>query len=110
MVEPAVLVHCNKGVSRSAAIVIAYIMREKKLLYKEALAIVRKERESVFPNSGFAAQLRTWEKRKYDIHDEHGKKSQRKDLDGKAKARTKIVQTKTATGMVRQRVGIICSV
>ena len=56
-----VLCHCAAGGSRSAAVVIAWLMQERNLTYDEALAAVRKQR-SVQPNMGFEAQLRAWEK------------------------------------------------
>lgn len=34
------LVHCNAGVSRSTAICCAYLMKQKKMKYKDALATV----------------------------------------------------------------------
>ncbi len=57
-----VLVHCMAGASRSATIVIAYIMWDKKMPYKEALDFVSKKRVCVFPNNGFREQLQTFEK------------------------------------------------
>ena len=49
-----VLCHCAAGGSRSAAVVIAWLMQERNLTYDEALAAVRKQR-SVQPNMGFEA-------------------------------------------------------
>lgn len=53
-----VLVHCNAGISRSATIIIAYLMIHRGETYEEALAEVRKNRPSAKPNSGFVSQLR----------------------------------------------------
>ena len=52
-----VLVHCWKGVSRSATIVIAYVMRSQRLQYEAALALVQARRACVEPNPGFQTQL-----------------------------------------------------
>ena len=52
-----VLVHCWRGVSRSATIVIAYIMRTRRLQYDAALALVKGRRSCVDPNPGFQTQL-----------------------------------------------------
>ncbi|OCB87383.1 phosphatases II [Sanghuangporus baumii] len=57
-----VLVHCQQGISRSAAIVVAYLMREKGMGYDEALQAVRSKRLCVKPNAGFESTLRDWEK------------------------------------------------
>ncbi|OQR97572.1 hypothetical protein THRCLA_06901 [Thraustotheca clavata] len=58
-----VLVHCKQGVSRSAAIVIAYVMRVKNLKLDEALAFVKEKRSEVQPNAGFLKQLCQFESR-----------------------------------------------
>ncbi|CAL9762875.1 unnamed protein product [Musa acuminata subsp. burmannicoides] len=51
------LVHCRRGASRSAALVVAYIMWRRALPFDDALRTVRAVRPSVDPNLGFAAQL-----------------------------------------------------
>ncbi|XP_018402790.1 PREDICTED: dual specificity protein phosphatase 19-like [Cyphomyrmex costatus] len=56
-----ILVHCNAGVSRSASIVIAYLMIIKKLSYDEAYNIVKRARSCIRPNDGFIKQLRSIE-------------------------------------------------
>ena len=52
-----VLVHCFRGFSRSATMVVAYLMIKKSMMLPEALKIVKKRRPSVKPNSGFISQL-----------------------------------------------------
>eukprot|EP01043_Picozoa_sp_COSAG02_P022497 COSAG02_NODE_1172_length_14106_cov_77.834725_9_plen_299_part_00 len=52
-----VLVHCSAGRSRSASVVIAYLMREEGLSYKQAYASVVEARPIVQPNTGFSHQL-----------------------------------------------------
>lgn len=56
-----VLVHCAAGVSRSASIVIAYIMSAQRVDYETALGMVRADRHYVCPNEGFVLQLRQWQ-------------------------------------------------
>ncbi|THU53350.1 hypothetical protein C4D60_Mb10t13470 [Musa balbisiana] len=51
------LVHCRRGASRSAALVVAYLMWRRALPFDDALRAVRAVRPSVDPNLGFAAQL-----------------------------------------------------
>ncbi|XP_062502970.1 dual specificity protein phosphatase 19-like isoform X2 [Corticium candelabrum] len=55
--EGKVLVHCNAGVSRSGALLCAYIMKERQLAFMDALAVVRTARPCVQPNEGFVRQL-----------------------------------------------------
>ena len=52
-----VLVHCHAGVSRSASIVIYYIMRKYNLTFNQALQYVKNKRKIVNPNHGFVRQL-----------------------------------------------------
>ena len=69
--DDKVLVHCAAGSSRSATIVIAYIMWNKKMSYKEAFKFVKSKRSVISPNPGFKDQLQLFEKvlieNKYDI-------------------------------------------
>ena len=60
--DEKVLVHCMAGASRSATIVIAYIMWKQKKTFKDALDFASKKRSSVFPNIGFKDQLTLFEK------------------------------------------------
>uniref|UniRef100_A0A8D0B3Q9 Dual specificity protein phosphatase n=1 Tax=Salvator merianae TaxID=96440 RepID=A0A8D0B3Q9_SALMN len=52
-----VLVHCAMGISRSATLVLAFLMICENLTLEEALKTVREHR-GVCPNSGFLSQLR----------------------------------------------------
>ena len=60
--DEKILVHCMSGASRSATIVIAYLMWIKKFTFKEALDFAKKKRPIVFPNDGFKDQLKLFEK------------------------------------------------
>ncbi|KZT72545.1 phosphatases II [Daedalea quercina L-15889] len=52
-----VLVHCVQGLSRSAAVIAAYLMWSKRLSPTDAIAEIRKTREQVWINPGFMEQL-----------------------------------------------------
>jgi protein-tyrosine phosphatase len=52
------LIHCREGRSRSATILIAYIMKYYNKSYDDALEYVRSKRSVVKPNPGFERQLR----------------------------------------------------
>ncbi|KAF7359896.1 Phosphatases II [Mycena venus] len=56
-----VLVHCQQGVSRSASIVIAYLIREHSMTYDTAFDLVKRQRQCIKPNPGFVKTLREWE-------------------------------------------------
>eukprot|EP00798_Chlamydomonas_sp_ICE-L_P017618 gene17618-23955_t len=60
-----VLVHCSQGVSRSATIVIAYLMWRTGATYDDAFATVKTARGVANPNIvGFCCQLLQWQKRR----------------------------------------------
>lgn len=56
-----VYVHCEVGVSRSATMAIALLMKEQSLDFLEAFTQVRSKRPGVLPNIGFASQLQHYE-------------------------------------------------
>ena len=56
-----VLVHCFAGVSRSASIVIAYLMRFGGMSFGSAIQLVRNKRPWISPNHGFMNQLRRYD-------------------------------------------------
>ncbi|XP_074602928.1 uncharacterized protein LOC141856498 [Brevipalpus obovatus] len=62
-----VLVHCVAGQSRSATLVIAYMMKKYKLKYQEAKERVRKGRPIISPNEKFRVQLKLYETMGYEI-------------------------------------------
>jgi len=57
----SVLVHCRAGVSRSATVCIAYLMRHRKMELPTALEYVMRRRNIINPNPGFRAQLKKYE-------------------------------------------------
>lgn len=60
--EKKVLVNCFAGISRSATITIAYLMKYRGLNLKEALVCVRDKRSIVCPNKKFLEHLFKYEK------------------------------------------------
>jgi hypothetical protein len=48
-----VLVHCAQGISRSSTIVIAYLIKQKRMSLRESLGFLRSSRPQVAPNIGF---------------------------------------------------------
>ncbi|XP_049906133.1 dual specificity protein phosphatase 26-like [Epinephelus moara] len=62
-----VLVHCHVGVSRSATLVLAYLMLKQNLTLVEAICAV-KENRGVIPNRGFLRQLIKLDNQLFGIH------------------------------------------
>lgn len=58
-----VYVHCFQGVSRSATLVIAYLMVANKWSYDKAYQHTKAKRGIVEPNTGFMIKLKEFEKR-----------------------------------------------
>ncbi|XP_043119322.1 serine/threonine/tyrosine-interacting protein isoform X2 [Puntigrus tetrazona] len=56
-----VLVHGNAGISRSAALVIAYLMETFGVKYRDAFSHVQERRFCINPNVGFVHQLQEYE-------------------------------------------------
>ena len=67
--SPNVLVHCVQGISRSGAVIVAYLMRQQAIDYESALELARESRAMIMPNSGFVDQLRLWHAMGYSIYD-----------------------------------------
>lgn len=65
--EGSVLVHCFAGVSRSAAIIMAYLMRTERLSQEDALESLKQSCEFVCPNDGFLEQLKMFEEMDYKV-------------------------------------------
>ncbi len=81
------LVHCQGGVSRSAAITIAYLMYHMKLPLKDAYKFVKDKRSCIAPNLNFMGQLMEFEKQ---ICDNQLKRteSSKEDFSGLCKSRS----------------------
>ncbi|KAK4266402.1 hypothetical protein QN277_027332 [Acacia crassicarpa] len=56
------LVHCFAGKSRSVTIVVAYLMKTRRMSLSQALEHVKSRRPVASPNSGFIRQLEDFEK------------------------------------------------
>ena len=52
-----VLVYCTAGISRSATVVMAYIIHRSRISVEAAYEVVRASRPFVRPNKGFTDQL-----------------------------------------------------
>ena len=67
------------GVSRSATIIIAYLMRERALNVDSATLLVRKSRPVIYPNPGFQSQLYEYGKRLKAVRYDHNQRARYND-------------------------------
>ncbi|GMP86434.1 hypothetical protein CsSME_00039216 [Camellia sinensis var. sinensis] len=65
--EGSVLVHCFAGVSRSAAIITAYLIRTEQLSQEDALESLQKSCEFVCLNDGFLEQLKMFKEMGFKV-------------------------------------------
>jgi protein-tyrosine phosphatase len=52
-----VLVHCQAGISRSATVVLAFLIKDRRMSLRSAFDLVREVRPEIQPNSGFFRYL-----------------------------------------------------
>eukprot|EP00771_Trimastix_marina_P000558 gnl/Trimastix_PCT/1577.p1 GENE.gnl/Trimastix_PCT/1577~~gnl/Trimastix_PCT/1577.p1 ORF type:complete len:276 (+),score=28.93 gnl/Trimastix_PCT/1577:329-1156(+) len=83
---PAVLVHCRLGQSRSATVVIAYLMRHLRMSLDAAVQDVVRKRPSVNPNHGFLRQLMAWD----------DSNIRRSALEAQSRSRSRAVKARSA--------------
>jgi protein-tyrosine phosphatase len=58
--QKSILVICTAGVSRSAALVISYLIKHKRMPYKIAFNTVKRARVFIQPNVGFERALKKY--------------------------------------------------
>lgn len=73
------LVHCEVGVSRSASLALALIMKRESKRFFEVYQEVRLKRAKILPNIGFASQLQ-----KLEINSGYGKRLVKGDISSLA--------------------------
>ncbi|KAE8348557.1 dual specificity phosphatase [Aspergillus coremiiformis] len=71
--QGSVLIHCEMGISRSATVLIAYLMRKHRTTLQETLELVKQKRK-VKPNPNFMDQLKIWGQLEYKIWDDTRKR------------------------------------
>lgn len=59
--DRVVLVHCNAGVSRAAAIIIGFLINSEGLNFARAFSWVKNARPAICPNPGFMEQLHKYQ-------------------------------------------------
>ncbi|CAI7809091.1 unnamed protein product [Closterium sp. NIES-54] len=70
-----VLVHCHAGVSRSAAVVTAHLMKLHRSTAEDALRLLQSKHPLACPNTGFLHQLRIFHSMKWAVDPHHSEYS-----------------------------------
>ncbi len=65
--KPCILVHCYAGMSRSASIVIYYLMRSRRWSFDAAFSYLKARRHIVSPNQWYRKQLKDVERILKDV-------------------------------------------
>ncbi|KAK4150605.1 dual specificity phosphatase [Chaetomidium leptoderma] len=92
-----VLVHCTVGVSRSATVVLAYLMRTHRQPLDTALASVKTVRK-IRPNSNFMDQLSVWAEAGYELWEDADKTIPKPPYAAYLERRACILKAKGLTG------------
>jgi len=66
-----ILLHCVMGISRSPAVLAAYIMKARNMTASNAIRFIKQRRPQVHPNYGFIKQLDVFEKCGYEPSSSH---------------------------------------
>ncbi|KAF4469646.1 dual specificity phosphatase [Fusarium albosuccineum] len=95
--QPNVLIHCRLGMSRSASVAIAYLMRQRR----ESLNIILPEvrtRRRVKPRDNFLDQLQVWEAVGYDVWQDKARRVPKEAYQGYLDRRAVRLAAKGLTG------------
>lgn len=77
-----VLVHCHKGISRSASFVMGYLMQKNEMSFREAFDFVKSCRSIVQPNASFLDQLMDFDQQLSTLRAAEETKQSTMDKDG----------------------------
>ncbi|EFR00776.1 hypothetical protein MGYG_03779 [Nannizzia gypsea CBS 118893] len=92
-----ILVHCERGISRSPTMVIAYLMRKYGKSRDAVLADV-KEKRKIRPNQGFLDQLEVWEQVEYQPWEDREKTIPKAPYKAYLERRAVLLKEKGLTG------------
>lgn len=102
--EANVLIHCQLGVSRSATVAIAYLMRKRHEGLDSVYPEVR-QRRKVKPRDNFIDQLRVWEAVHYKVWEDAAKTTPKEQYRGYLARRAVRLRAKGLTG--NEPIGIL---
>jgi len=66
--ENKLLIHCQLGQNRSPTLVIAWLMKNKKMSMHDAYTFVKEKRNIIHPHKLYIEQLREYDKRLYGVY------------------------------------------
>jgi len=66
--ENKLLIHCHLGQNRSPTLVIAWLMKNKKMSMHDAYTFVKEKRKIVHPHKLYIEQLREYDKRLFGVY------------------------------------------
>lgn len=102
---PNVLIHCRLGMSRSASVAIAYLMRQRQQSLDIVFPDVRARRK-VRPRDNFLDQLRVWEAAIYHVWEDQDKLVPKEQYQEYLSRRDVRLKSKGLTG--NEPISLIC--
>lgn len=93
MIHGSVLVHCQRGVSRSSVCVAFYLLRRTEMCLKEVMILMSSKRPQVKPIDTFLDQLKLYEERCVKGQDKKHNKGERKRRAELSEGRQKKTKT-----------------
>ncbi|KAJ6007538.1 dual specificity phosphatase Yvh1 [Penicillium herquei] len=93
----AILVHCDLGISRAPAIIIAYIMRKLCMPQADVLRFIQ-SKQKVIPSSNLTRQLQVWEEVRYEIWEDKEKTVPKPPYKAFLEDRDALLKNKGLTG------------
>lgn len=98
-----ILVHCEKGISRSGTMIIAYLMRKQRLPLEQVLTDVRTKRSKIKPSANFMDQLEIWAQTEYNPWEDEEKTIPKPAYAAYLERRAALLKKKGLTGIEPMR-------
>lgn len=94
---PAILIHCDLGISRSPTIIVAYLMRKLRLHRQDVLDFVQ-TKQRIKPSANLTRQLEVWEEVGYQVWEDEDRTVPKAPYKAFLEDRAALLKKKGLTG------------